>query len=329
MKKAASLSLLVLALGVSAVAQQTVPHRTMTTAEVLGFYGPIYTQKCMTAPLEKDPRSEPKLHIQILLSPWVKFSATGELLEEGDLDNNGQLVVRVARIHDHNGEEIATEITDGDRKTRYRNERTIAEDGPQETKTYINDVLDSRIVGTSDATIIFNARGEVISRSLSKRDKLVQDSQSWGKEGKFVIHTLRRMDDQGQTIQSDHFDQAGKLISTMSFSKGELISFWQDPLCDCTNVAAFRRPEGVTIFYKSEKDGRLYKYVQDHKGRPTNHEIDDEELYDQNGQLLERLLYTYERDAHGNWTTTTISAFDMATGNMVPIQRDTRELTYH
>jgi len=329
MKKAASLSLLVLALAARTLAQQPPLHRSMTTAEVLGFHGPIHIQKLSTQMLEKDPRSEPKLHIQILLNPWVKFSATGELLEEGDLDNNGQLVVRVARIHDHNGEEIATEITDGDKKTRYRNERTIAEDGSQETKTYINDVLDSRIVGTSDATIVFNAKAEVISRTLSKRDKLVQDLQSWGKEGKFVIHTFLRMDDQGNTIQSDRFDQAGKQISAMSFNKGELTSFWQDARCDCTNVAAFRRPEGVTIFYKSEKDGRLYKYVQDHKGRPANHEIDDEELYDQNGQLLERLVYSYERDAHGNWTTTTISALDMTTGNMVPIQRDTRELTYY
>jgi hypothetical protein len=328
MRKVASISILVLVLAVRPVAQQPNTHR-MTIAEVFGFHGPIHTQKCLTQVLEKDPRPEPKLQIQTLLKQWVKFSATGELIEEGDLDNNGQLVVRVARIHDHNGEEIATEITDGDRKIRYRNERTIAEDGSQETKTYINDVLDSRIVGTSDATIVFNAKGEITSRTLSKRDKLVQDLQSWGKEGKFVIHTFRRMDDQGNTIQSDRFDQAGKLISTMSFNKGELISFWQNARCDCTNVAAFRRPEGATIFYKSEKDGRLYKYVQDHKGRPTNHEIDDEELYDQNGQLLERLIYSYERDAHGNWTTTTISAFDMTTGNMVPIQRDTRELTYY
>jgi len=330
MKKAASLSLLIiLALGVLAVAQQAAPRRTMTTAEVLGFHGPIYTQKCLTQMMEKDPRSEPKLHIFTFGREWELFSPTGQLIEEGDLDNNGQLAVRVAKIHDQNGEETATEITNSDRKTRYRNERTIAEDGSQETKTYINDVLESRIIGTSDALLVFNAKGEVISRSVSKRDKLVQDSQSWGKEGKFVIHTFRRMDDQGETIQSDRFDQAGKLISTMLFNKGELTSFWQDPLCDCTNVAAFRRSEGVSIFYKTEKDGRLYKDVQNHKGRPTNHEIDDEELYDQNGQLLERLVYSYERDAHGNWTTRTISASDMTTGNTVPIQRDKRELTYY
>ena len=115
----------------------------------------------------------------------------------------------------------------------------------------------------------------------------------------------------------------------MSFSNGELTSFWQDPLCDCTNVAAFRRSEGVSFFYKTEKDGRLYKDVQSHKGRPTNHEIDDEALYDQEGQLLERVFYNYERDAHGDWITRTVSVFDRSTDNIVAIERDTRELTYY
>jgi antitoxin component YwqK of YwqJK toxin-antitoxin module len=237
--------------------------------------------------------------------------------------------VRVERTYDPKGEETATEITDGDKKTRYRTERMTADDGSQQSKTYINDVLDSRVVGTSDATIVFNAKGEVISRSISKGDRRVQDSQSWGKEGKFVIHTFRRMDDQGHTIQSDRFDESGKLISTMSFSQGELTSFWQDRLCDCTNVAGFSRPEGVTVFYKTEKDGRLLKQIQNHKGRLANRENDDEELYDQNGQLLERVVYNYERDAHGNWTTRTVSALDLNTGILVPIQRDTRELTYY
>jgi hypothetical protein len=329
MKKAAWILLPTLVLALVAVAQQATPHRKMTTAEILGFHGPIYIQKWSTQMLEKDPRSKPKLRILMLVRQWVKFSATGELIEEGEIDNNGQFVVKVERAHDPNGEETATEITEGDQKIRFRTERTVAEDGSRETKTYKNGELESRAVGTSDTTTVFDAKGEVISRSISKRDKLVQDSQLWGKEGKFVIHTLRRMDDQGNTIQSDRFDQAGKLVSTMSFSKGELTSFWQDPLCDCTNVAGFNHPGDVTIFYQSEKDGRLYKHVQNHKGRRTNRENDAEELYDQNGQLLERLVYSYERDAHRNWTTRTTSAFDMTTGNMVPIQRDTRELTYY
>jgi antitoxin component YwqK of YwqJK toxin-antitoxin module len=333
MKNAAFLSLLVLALAARPAAQHAAPHRTMTTAEVFGFHGPIRTQRRSTQILEKDPRSEPKLHILTLAREWAKFSPVGEIAEEGDFNSDGQSVNGVTRTYYQNGE--SAEIINGDKKTRYRTEKMTAQDGSEETKSYTDDVLQTWSIGRSDSRtnanefIVFDANGDVISRTLSKRDKLVQDSQLWGKGGKFVIHTIRRMDDQGHTIQSDRFDQAGKLVSTMSFSNGELTSFWQDPLCDCTNVAAFRRPEGVSSFYKTEKDGRLYKDVQDHKGRPTNHEIDDEKLYDQNGQLLERLVYSYERDAHGNWTKRTISAFDLTTGNMVPIQRDTRELTYY
>jgi len=283
--------------------------------------------------LEKDPRSEPKLLVFTPAREWEAFSSTGEIVEEGDFNSDGQFVNRVTRTYDQDGE--TAETIAGDKKTRYRTKKATSEDGSAQTETYIDDVLRARITEVSDArtnsreVVASNENGEIVSRTLSREGKLVHDLQMWGRGGKLMIHTLRRLDEQGRTIQSDHFDESGKLVSTMSFSKGELTSFWQDPLCDCTNVAAFRRSEGVTIFYKSEKDGRLYKDVQDHKGRPTNHEIDGEELYDQNGQLLERLVYSYERDAHGNWVMRTISVLDLNTGNMVPIQRDTRELTYY
>ena len=333
MKKAAWIFVFALVLAVPAVAQQSTPHRRMTTAEIFGFHGPIYTQKRSTQMLEKAPRSEPSLHILTLAREWVKFSPVGEVAEEGDFNSEGQLVNKVNRTYGQNGE--TSEAVNGDKTTHYRSERAASENGSAQTETYVDDVLQARITETSDArmgtreVVAANASGEIFSRTLSTEDKLVQDLRMWGRGGKLVIHSLRRLDEQGRTTQSDRFDGSGKLVSTMSFSKGELTSFWQAPLCDCTNVAAFRRPEGVSVFYKTEKDGRLCKDVQHHKGRPTNHEIDDEELYNQDGQLLERLAYSYERDTHGNWTTRTISALDMTTGNMVPIQRDTRELTYY
>ncbi len=332
MKKAASIFFLAVVLGALSVAQQPTLHRNMTTAQVFGFHGAICTQKRTTQMLEKDPRSEPKLPIHTFGRQWTKFTSAGEIVQEGDFNGDGQLVNLVTRTYDQDGE--TAESTTDDKKTLVRTKR-IPGQGALETETYINDVLHGRTTEIADAKtdtremVATNATGETLSRIVARESGLVHDLQMWGRGGKFVIHTLRRLDDQGRTIQSDRFDQSGKLVSTMSFSNGDLTSFWQDPLCDCTNVAAFRRSEGVSLFYKTEKDGRLYKDVQNHKGRPTNREIDDEELYDQDGQLLERVFYSYERDAHDNWITRTVSVLDRSTGNIVPIQRDTRELTYY
>jgi hypothetical protein len=77
------------------------------------------------------------------------------------------------------------------------------------------------------------------------------------------------------------------------------------------------------------KEGILRKTVQHHKGRRTNSEIDDEELYDENDHLLERIAYIYERDSHGNWTKRTSLILDIKTNNMVPVREDTRVLTYY
>jgi len=215
MKKAASISILVFALAVRTVAQQPV-HRTMTTAQVFGFHGPIHTQKRSIQMLEKDPRSEPKLLVFTPAREWEAFSSTGEIVEEGDFNSDGQFVNRVTRTYDQDGE--TAETIAGDKKTRYRTKKATSEDGSAQTETYIDDVLRARITEVSDArtnsreVVASNENGEIVSRTLSREGKLVHDLQMWGRGGKLMIHTLRRLDEQGRTIQSDHFDESGKLV---------------------------------------------------------------------------------------------------------------------
>jgi hypothetical protein len=150
-----------------------------------------------------------------------------------------------------------------------------------------------------------------------------------GTDGRFVIHTLEHFDDHGNLIESVRLDPQGRVVSDLSFKDGVLTSWWQDPKIDCTNVAGFAWPGDFTVFYTTTEERKLLKTVQHHKGRRTNHEIDDEELYDENDHLLERIAYTYERDNQGNWTKRTSLILDSKTNSMVPVREDNRVLTYY
>jgi hypothetical protein len=49
----------------------------------------------------------------------------------------------------------------------------------------------------------------------------------------------------------------------------------------------------------------------------------------QDGKMLEKVAYRYVRDKLGNWTERTASVFDPATGQMVDVRLDKRDLTYY
>jgi len=305
----------------------------MTQAEVLGFHGPIHTQSLQSREMAKDPRSEPKLRIRDVHKPWMVFNSSGQLVEEGDTGASGNRVI-VHRTYDASGQAVETEIV-GDKETRrLRIERTEGPAGTTETKTYNDDKLVGTIVnsrnekGDGGEGKAFDSQGALTHYSRGHRDEASQTNEVWGANGKFVSHVERRYGSNKDLIQVSRYDESGKLVSDLSFSRGKLTSFWQDPNCNCTNGAAFNLGD-ITISYRTEKDGKLYKEIQHHKGRRTNHEIDDQELRDESDHLLERIEYAYVRDAHGNWTKMVISVMDPKTGTMVVIREEERELTYY
>ena len=316
-------------------AQDQHPHRSMTIAEIYGFHGPIHTQKSVVREIEKDPRVQPKLHMRFMPKGWMAFNQLGQLIEEGELDQEREVKSLVRHTYGSDGEEIGSEISDGEKVIRYNLQKTSTPDGSVEVKTFRNDKLLSSAIstvkegGTGGETTVIDADGATLSHTRSHRDGRTELTEVWAKDGRLANHSMRRLDNEGNTVETSRYDQSGRLVSVMSFNKGELTSFWQDPACNCTNGAGFNAADGSTVFYKTEKDGTLYKEVQHHSGRPTNHLIDDHELYDQNGQLLEKIAYTYTRDAHGNWTKRTVLVLAPNTNSMVAVEEDTRELSYY
>jgi hypothetical protein len=315
-------------------AQEHKQHRTMSTAEIFAFHGPIHTQKAITRQLEKDLRVQPKLLIRTS-KDWLVFDQAGRITEEGNLDGDGKISSLVRRNYNAEGEESSSVIVDGKQTTEIRLEKSTAADGSVETKTFANDRLVSTVLSKSDASqasdevTVKDGEGKTISHTRSQKYPAGLTIQSNEKDGRSVIQARRRVDQDGHVIETSMFDESGKLVSIMSFSKGELTSFWQDPDCSCANGAGFHTADGTTGFYRTDRDGVLYKEIQHHIGRQTNHEIDDDDLYDQSGRLTEKITYTYVRDAYGNWIRRTVSVLDLNTNSMVAVQEDTRELTYY
>lgn len=311
------------------------PHRAPSSAQIYGFQGPIHTSEFMIRQLEKDPRSAPKLPVRVLQKGWMVFDESGQLTEEGDLDSAGKIEHVVRRYYDGDGQENTTELIDGQKITRYALETRTAADGAVERRNLVNGALQSTIVSrinqptTAGETTITDAEGKTINHTRWEQDGRTQTMELWGPDGKFIFHSRRTTDDEGDITESSRFDETGRLVSIMAFDKGELTSFWQDPDCKCTNTAPFRGKDGSTIFYTTNEQGKLYKEVQHHPGRLTNQELEVDELYDQNGELVEKIAYAYVRDEHGNWTKRTVSVLDSSKNEMVAVQEDTRELSYY
>src|SRR5947208_10361963 len=301
---------------------------------IYALAGPIHTQLNSSKKLNEDPREKPTLYIR---EPegWLEFDPSGELVESGSVDASGKITTRVREKHDAAGHPMETTIIQADAVIHHRIENDKLKEDTTETRVFENEKLMSRIVNTHNSqtgdaeSTTFDAQDNVINHSTAHRSPVRQEAEVYGKDEKFVIHSLRRLDDKGELIESLRYDPEGKVASDLSFKDGVLTSWWQDPKCDCTNRAGFHRPDGTTVLYSTTNEGKLLKNIQRHKGRPTNHEIDDEELYDENNHLLERVAYAYQRDAHGNWTECTVSVLDLKTGIMAPVRKDTRELTYY
>lgn len=290
--------------------------------------GGIHTQEVHTRLLQPDPRVHPRLGV-VYPQAWLVFDRFGELTEQGIRNQDGTIKVILKRSVSQNGEEIRTmEMPNG-----IHDETREGGDGGHEFKWLRDGVQVQRIESQADqngtTTRIYDQKDHLTSQHEVQYSGHTYTTVTRDAQGKVTHTAVRRTGDDHQTVEASQYDGSGRLISTMLFSKGQLTSFWQDPACQCINFASFKFPEGATVIYRTEPAGHLFKDVKHHPGRRTPNELDDEELYDDTGRLLERINYAYERDTRGNWTKRTVSIFDSATNTMVPVQEDVRELTYY
>ena len=296
-----------------------------------GLQGPVHTQLAISKKLNEDPRSKPFLQMRGVAG-WLEFAADGELIGRGDADEPGK-ITGLTRIQ-FNPVDNSTVTMDADGKVLHRIETSTSKDGKDETKIFTDGTLTQRFVsarnpqtGDGESTN-YDAQGNVTGHSITHSSPTRRESEIYRKDGTLLTHSVQRFDEKHALIESLQYDAEGKLVSNFSFKEGVLTSWWQDPKCNCTNTAFLHKGDQSTM-YLTTRDGALRKRIVHQQIRPFNHELSDEELYDESDHLLERIAYAYEWDSHNNWTKRTVSVLDPKTNAMVPVREDTRTLTYY
>jgi hypothetical protein len=304
----------------------------VSRAEPYGFSGPIHTQKIFHSELNKDPRPE-KTRMWIRdWANWQLFDENGNQVETGQLDASGQPIdiVRTQFSTDHHSRTM--KWPDGTTNTI---EDTPGLFGITEERISVNGKLTSRSELTYDeqgresAGKYFDSQGTIISHFLYRYDKGLKETLEWNAKGDIINHSLIRYDGDGDEMERTDYDAQGKPFANFRVNKLELLSYWVDPECKCASGAGYSEPGDRTVWYLIDQDGKFQKSMEHHRGRRTNWEPDDGEQYDAAGRLLDRVVYTYARDAHGNWTRRVVSVLDPVSRSMLPIREDTRVLTYY
>jgi hypothetical protein len=330
--------------------EQELPNCHFTVRSNYARHGRVHTVRVMRQELSPDPRARrlntPTLSIQ---EPgvWVVFSPDGDMIENaGRLSPDGSpLDTTRERMMTEGSKTMVISGTAGDPEA-FRREESFAPDGTVREVAYQHENLLSRHVRGEDRTTgsiedtTYDTDGNEISYSTERSDKrgrvveaIVFD------QGRLMLHVCDSYDEtsdadaDSELISRAWFDKNGSRFREIMLRHGDAVSWWQRPNCDelCQpdHGVALNFAFDHWVYYEFQPDGSLLTTIQHHKGLYGNIDNDDVELLNQDGKMLEKVAYRYVRDKLGNWTERTASVFDPATGQMVDVRLDKRDLTYY
>jgi hypothetical protein len=331
--------------------EQELPNCHFTVRSNYALHGRVHSVRVMRQELSPDPRTRrsntPTLSIQ---EPgvWVVFSPDGDMIENaGRLSPDGCPLdtTREKKMTD-GSKTIVISGTAGDPEA-FRREDSFAPDGTLiEEVAYQHENLLSRYVHKQDSATgsiedtTYDADGNEISHSTERSDKRggVVETIVFN-QGQLVLHVCDSYgetsdgDDDSELISRAWFDKNGSRFREIMLRHGEAVSWWQQPNCDglCQpyHGVALNFAFDHWVYYEFQPDGSLLTTIQQHKGLYGNIDNDDVERLNQDGKMLEKITYRYVRDKFGNWTERTASVLDPATGQMVDVRLDKRDLTYY
>jgi hypothetical protein len=329
--------------------EQELPNCHFTVRSNYALHGRVHTVRVMRQELSPDPRpprpNTPTLSIQ---EPgvWVVFSPDGDIIENaGRLSPDGSpLDPTSERTMTAGSKTIVISGTAGDPES-FRREESFAPDGTLiEEVAYQHENLLSRYVHGEDSTTgsiedtTYDADGNEISHSTERSDKRGRVVETIVFNlGRLVLHICDSYDETSdgdpELISRAWFDKNCSRFREIMLRHGEAVSWWQRPNCD----ELCQPDHGVglnfafehSVYYEFQPGGSLLTTIQHHKGLYGNIDNDDVERLNQDGKMLEKIAYRYVRDKLGNWTERTASVLDPATGQMVDVRLDKRDLTYY
>jgi hypothetical protein len=308
------------------------PGDHWTQASNTGLNGPVHTVKLQIQKLNEDPRSQPKLWSSVH-GPWLVFDRQGRIIDNSNAPSPDGEVSGYARTeYRDDGSVIGHLSSEPGHEVLSRSETTTHPDGSTETSTFFDEKLVSRTLvrrnpeRNEEEDFNYSASGELVSSSSSRSDNDGRNVDVIVTSPNSFWHMCDLYWENG--IQRTELNEQGKVLWSISMQDGKLLSAWHDPDCHCAGSLGWdKHYEGGTS-YGFQEDGALEEIISKHPGRYGNIENDEEERY-RDGILMEKLTFEYQRDSYGNWTERTVSAWDPETNSVVPIEADTRVITYY
>jgi YD repeat-containing protein len=305
----------------------------------LDFQGAVHTVLTLSQDLNVSPQAK-QSHVLWITdrNGWLEFSQTGEIIAEGNVDARGKLLRTEHYQYDAEGNQIETTVTEGNKTTIHRWEVRTSQRGSTEfteTVEYVDGKpgSPSRIAYNPETgeSRALDDNGEVLKRSIRLEKDGKTDSQFWIGKATFVFHHLERFDHKGNLVQSFSYNAEGEVISSLSFKDNALTSWWHAPKGPCSGSAKVHPDDQTMVFYAGwcGSGPELIKEVRRYLKPHSEADMTGEELYNENGKLLERIDYAYEFDEHHNWTRCVVSVMDWDTGMMVPVKEFIRKLSYY
>jgi hypothetical protein len=311
------------------VAQDHQPDEEQNDRTNIGLQGPVHSSLVVTAQVNPDPRGPKDRHVYYFSgTPWLVFDRNGWTVESANqvVDGKPQSVTKQTRDKDGGYPESALRT-----ETQGNCER-------KETKRYRNGKLESHEVeiydelGWSIHSESFYENGQLSSETdYTFLDPLAfQESKSYGQDGTVQFHWAIRSDEPIDRLDFWQYDPNGRTVLTFTAINQEVVSKWQDPQWKQSSPAISRtRVSHFSTTFVFSETGELSRTVEHHEGRVRATEPDDALVFDGNGALLDKIVYKYTRDGHGNWTSRSVLVWDKQTNSMVEVERDTRTLTYY
>lgn len=334
------------------VPEQEIPNCYFTVRSNHALHGRVHTARVITRELSPDPRTHslqahaaPKLSIQEP-GAWQVFSPDGDIIESG-----GSLFKTPARerkIVDGLTTVVISGTADdpesfrrgGEVRSGRGTDRGVCV-RPREATLASACGAHNRLARGHYRGHLFDGAGHVMSYSIERHDKHGRAIE-WivFSFGRFIFHKRDSYDetndgdDDSALISRAWFDDNGLLFREITLRKGEAVSWWQRPNCDklCeghSDGVGLNYSFDRAVSYEFQRDGSLLRTIENHKGRYGSIENDDVELLNEDGMVLEKIAYSYVRDNMGNWTERRVSVFDSATGLMLGVRLDIRDLTYY
>ncbi len=315
-----------------AVAQKEI----QTEAQQDGFAGRVKS----VATIVERPRVEwqqpggPTLVFPVMCHD-CEYSPEGYRTRSGDMAEGKFLGQNMTLQRDGTGhvtEVVGTDAASGDVFRRAvmgpygKTQETFYRDGKVTLQNIFRYDADGRVIDW----LSLDATGAQTDRQLTKWGKTAPtEITTWGKEQQ--LQSRQTFDPAANEGRFTTFDESGVVAVSWTHRHGQMPSYWAASEAPNQSGAGFAdfNDKANPISFDCRRGGVCevanihYEYAD-----AAKQNLASAEWRDANGNLLYGAYYTYQFDAHGNWTHREVSVWSVKLGARTVFETDDRLITY-